>query len=571
MDRAAELASFILEYADLVHPAPVGRPANVAPFSKEYIWPQLWLGSRQLAENPAALRMLRVSHVVNCAASQVPSPLLDVYEEGYRDVSYCLLHLDDAPRVVSGRADCSPSGGDESRIEFDPKASEAFERAAGFIEDALQDQSVDDGMGGPVVFAHCAGGVSRSCSAVLAYLVSRLHMPLRDAYGQVKTARPVIGPNAGFFHILLDIEQRTLGVETMVRPLTLHQRGYRAIVSQQVDESTLQPSEKSPAEGVGKGPGQPPCKPGVESVKAAGKGSGTPPGKSAGKGLGKPLPPPPNKSQGKSKTPPQQKPAKSNSGSSLVDELGRAARRQGKWVEPDVSRLGHPPPLLARFVARESDAGNTPPSTRILAFGDSLTAGFCKGGQEFEPYGNKLASALDLLGMHAEVIVCGLSGRTAAYMASKLGTGDKESDLHELLESYGPFTVALIMAGSNDLSCSAPDAILKNLVSLHTACQERGVASLALAIPCSWVASREGFGRDARETTNRLLAEWAGEVKVDFLDTEELVPWSRHSTHWDRDGLHLSPAGSRQLGHDLAPNVLARLLRNRQATVGENK
>merc|ERR1719203_1448888 len=111
-----------------------------------------------------------------------------------RKVSYCQLELDDAPRVVPDVTNSLPEQDDSrsgSNIEFDPYAREALPLAAAFIDEALRCDS--DDLGGPVVYAHCAGGISRSCCAVLAYLVSRRRLRLCDAYAQIKAARPIVG------------------------------------------------------------------------------------------------------------------------------------------------------------------------------------------------------------------------------------------------------------------------------------------------------------------------------------------------------------------------------------------
>lgn len=48
------------------------------------------------------------------------------------------------------------------------------------------------------VFVHCAAGVSRSASFVIAYLMKSKLMPYLDAYALVKCKRPIIKPNSGF-------------------------------------------------------------------------------------------------------------------------------------------------------------------------------------------------------------------------------------------------------------------------------------------------------------------------------------------------------------------------------------
>lgn len=55
---------------------------------------------------------------------------------------------------------------------------------------------------GHTVLVHCAAGISRSASVVIAYLMMTYDMPFRAAYGYVKARRPIINPNPGFMHQL---------------------------------------------------------------------------------------------------------------------------------------------------------------------------------------------------------------------------------------------------------------------------------------------------------------------------------------------------------------------------------
>ena len=60
---------------------------------------------------------------------------------------------------------------------------------------------------GGKTLVHCVAGVSRSASLCIAYLMKHHGMSLRKAYYHVKTQRPVIHPNVGFFRQLLVYEK----------------------------------------------------------------------------------------------------------------------------------------------------------------------------------------------------------------------------------------------------------------------------------------------------------------------------------------------------------------------------
>jgi atypical dual specificity phosphatase len=73
-----------------------------------------------------------------------------------------------------------------------------FEEAFRFIDDATA-------RGGRVL-VHCAMGISRSATIVIAYLMYKYRVPLATAYNFVKARRPEINPNPGFMNALQQYE-----------------------------------------------------------------------------------------------------------------------------------------------------------------------------------------------------------------------------------------------------------------------------------------------------------------------------------------------------------------------------
>lgn len=58
---------------------------------------------------------------------------------------------------------------------------------------------------------HCVAGVSRSATLCMIYLVKHERMTLRQAYHYVKSARPVVRPNLGFWRQMIDYERSLKG------------------------------------------------------------------------------------------------------------------------------------------------------------------------------------------------------------------------------------------------------------------------------------------------------------------------------------------------------------------------
>eukprot|EP00811_Abedinium_folium_P002388 NODE_12190_length_1240_cov_2.490566.p2 GENE.NODE_12190_length_1240_cov_2.490566~~NODE_12190_length_1240_cov_2.490566.p2 ORF type:complete len:194 (+),score=47.85 NODE_12190_length_1240_cov_2.490566:239-820(+) len=130
-----------------------------------------------------------------------------------------------------------------------------------------------------------------------------------------------------------------------------------------------------------------------------------------------------------------------------------------------------------------------------------------------------------------------------------------------ILKREGPFDLALIMAGTNDLGRSPnARAVAREVEALHTACHAHGVRTLALSMPPNRLVGRDSGYTAKWRLLNSSLKTWAsgsGRGLTQFVDTAKLVPYTdaTEGLLWERDGLHLSPAGSRQLGERLAEYV----------------
>ncbi|KDQ56383.1 hypothetical protein JAAARDRAFT_195032 [Jaapia argillacea MUCL 33604] len=138
--------------------------------------PSLYLGPRSAAASATFLNSHSISHVLSIGST--PSSLVP-------DVKYHRLSLTDSP------------GSSISNV-----ADEAIR----FIDDAITAKN-----GSGKILVHCSAGVSRSPTIVVAYLMTRQGMSLKEALGRVVLARPTVSPNPGFLRQLKDLEMSLFG------------------------------------------------------------------------------------------------------------------------------------------------------------------------------------------------------------------------------------------------------------------------------------------------------------------------------------------------------------------------
>jgi protein-tyrosine phosphatase len=141
----------------------------------------LWLGAAPCG-NPDTISLLlteKVTHILNIT-KDAPFPDSINADNQFR------LAIDDVP---------------------DADISSQLIDAIGFIQSAIDT--------GGKVYVHCAMGVSRSSTVVIAYRMKILNESLRDAFDCVKACREVISPNKGFFKVLENLEMESFGTSTM--------------------------------------------------------------------------------------------------------------------------------------------------------------------------------------------------------------------------------------------------------------------------------------------------------------------------------------------------------------------
>ena len=127
----------------------------------------LYLGNAKAAKNKELLQQYQITHIV-CLAGKQWHPSL---------FTYLKVHLAD------------DASDDTSLLPLLPSIIK-------FIEEVKERE-------GRRVMVHCMGGISRSPSAILAYLIYAHHLSLSSAYQMLLNKCPSIHPNPSFLSQLL--------------------------------------------------------------------------------------------------------------------------------------------------------------------------------------------------------------------------------------------------------------------------------------------------------------------------------------------------------------------------------
>ena len=190
---------------------------------------------------------------------------------------------------------------------------------------------------------------------------------------------------------------------------------------------------------------------------------------------------------------------------------------------------------------------------RIVAFGDSLTAGFQSptGDNpmgELTPYGEFLHQ---LLGGAVEVKIRGINGELTTEMVMRFSR-----DVISLKPDY-----VMILGGTNDLGWNArPQEIMRNLVTMYARAKSAGITPVAITVP-----SIRGFDEliHPRHVLNNLILEYGqaqSQPVVDLFIATAEVGSLRLAEDYSNDGLHLSTEGYKLLADLLYRDVFKSLV-----------
>ncbi len=202
--------------------------------------PAIFLSNFGVASSPGALRLLSITHVINCTPDCPFPPCTAHTTVPARSVDALVAELREAqddgdPYQIA----CAQVAMAEGRMEVDlgpapplrtlriPVVDEAdqdiashFDRAIAFVNEAFADEASARAAGGgegeadappPRILFHCKHGQSRSATVLAAWLIAQRGHSVDSAVQWLQQCRPRVGPNHGFMQQLREFAAARAG------------------------------------------------------------------------------------------------------------------------------------------------------------------------------------------------------------------------------------------------------------------------------------------------------------------------------------------------------------------------
>lgn len=138
----------------------------------------LYISNCKAAKDPSAVARLNISCIINATQED--------YKPCIPSVEYVWVPVNDSPST---------------------QLSKHFDAVA----DKIDKVRAQHGR----VLVHCFAGVSRSAALCLAFFVKHCRMSLAEAHGLMKSRRPIIRPNSGFWEQLIEYEVEVRGTNSV--------------------------------------------------------------------------------------------------------------------------------------------------------------------------------------------------------------------------------------------------------------------------------------------------------------------------------------------------------------------
>jgi lysophospholipase L1-like esterase len=197
---------------------------------------------------------------------------------------------------------------------------------------------------------------------------------------------------------------------------------------------------------------------------------------------------------------------------------------------------------------------------RVLAFGDSLTAGTSPPDYNLYPYSGFLEAVLNLpkYSTSGPVLVRhkGYPGFTASQLVEYAQLDGGLANIIDKIQNP-PLSLVLLLAGTNDLAYeTSADKIFQSVANLHRICHDKGVPhTIALGIPPSGYQSQVPSVGDIAQSVNESLESYCLENAGRMTYFPFPFKFQRGDDRWCADGLHFTAKGYEQIAEALAPTV----------------
>ena len=187
-----------------------------------------------------------------------------------------------------------------------------------------------------------------------------------------------------------------------------------------------------------------------------------------------------------------------------------------------------PSSAAARSSASETAPAAKPPDNRpvIVAFGDSLTAGF--GADPGKSYPDFLQQELDRRGLRYHVVNAGISGETTTDALARLDT----------VTAIHPVAVILEFGGNDGLRGLPIATTRSNMEQLITALKQSGTEVLLAGMTLP-----PNYGPEYIGAFQRIYIDLAAKYKVALMPF--LLEGVAGTSRMQRDGLHATAEGNR--------------------------
>lgn len=212
--------------------------------------------------------------------------------------------------------------------------------------------------------------------------------------------------------------------------------------------------------------------------------------------------------------------------------------------------------MIYLLEARDIQSKNMSKTIRILAFGDSLTAGYYQYGLSYHPYTIRLSALLSSIGASVQIDNKGISGeQVVPWMVQRL---------ERALAHAGPegYDWTIILGGTNDLAYRRPAERIfhEGLKLMYDQVLRTSSQLVVMTVIENGIHSPDNVEDKPRQDLNVLIRDFAAthaeKHRIHLVDLAQAIPYhslpnmEQQKMVWD-DAVHLTPYGYDQMAENI--------------------